>query len=33
MSGAMKLQQLRILCEVIDNGFNVSKAAHALHTS
>jgi LysR family transcriptional regulator, cys regulon transcriptional activator len=29
----VKLQQMRCLCEVIDRGFNVSKAAAALHTS
>jgi LysR family cys regulon transcriptional activator len=29
----VKLQQLRIFCEVVDNGFNVSRAALALHTS
>jgi LysR family cys regulon transcriptional activator len=29
----MRLQQIRLLCEIIDHGFNVSKAATALHTS
>lgn len=29
----MKLQQLRCLCEVVDSGFSVSRAALALHTS
>lgn len=29
----MKLQQVRLLCEIVDQGFNVSKAASALHTS
>src|SRR5689334_15614954 len=29
----MKLQQLRSFREVVDGGFNVSKAAAALHTS
>lgn len=33
MSENMKLQQLRVLCDVVDNGFNVSKAALAVHTS
>ena len=29
----MKLQQLRYLCEIVDRGLNVSRAAAALHTS
>jgi LysR family cys regulon transcriptional activator len=29
----MKLQQLRSLCEIVDQGFNVSRAASALNTS
>lgn len=29
----MKLQQLRYLCEIVDRGLNVSRAASALHTS
>lgn len=29
----MKLQQLRYLCEIVDQGLNVSKAASALHTA
>ena len=29
----MKLQLFRVFCEVVDQGFNVSKAAAALHTS
>ncbi len=29
----MKLQQLRYLCEVANQGLNLSKAAEALHTS
>ena len=29
----MKLQQLRYLCEIVDSGLNVSRAAAALHTS
>lgn len=29
----MKLLQLRYFCEIVDQGFNVSSAAHALHTS
>jgi LysR family cys regulon transcriptional activator len=29
----VKLQQIRLLCEIVDHGFNVSKAATALHTS
>lgn len=29
----MKLQQLRLLCEVVDQGFSISRAADALHTS
>jgi LysR family cys regulon transcriptional activator len=29
----MKLQQLRYLCEIVNHGFNVSRAATALHTS
>lgn len=29
----MKLQQLRSLCEIVDQGLNVSRAALALHTS
>ena len=29
----MKLQQIRFFLEVVDSGFNVSKAASALHTS
>lgn len=29
----VKLQQLRVFCEVVAQGFNVSKAASALHTS
>lgn len=29
----MKLHQLRFVCEVVDRGFNVSRAATALHTS
>lgn len=29
----MKLQQLRFFCEVIDRGFNISRASETLHTS
>jgi len=29
----MKLQQMRYLCEIVDQGLNVSKAAAALHTA
>ena len=29
----MRLEQLRFLCEIVDRGFNVSRAAEALHTS
>lgn len=29
----MKLQQLRYVCEIVDHGLNVSRAAAALHTS
>ncbi|MBC7780851.1 MAG: LysR family transcriptional regulator [Proteobacteria bacterium] len=29
----MKLHQLRFFCEIVDQGMNVSSAAHALHTS
>jgi LysR family cys regulon transcriptional activator len=29
----MKLQQLRCIHEVVRNGFSISKAAEALHTS
>ena len=29
----MKLQQLRYLCEVANQGLNLSKAAETLHTS
>lgn len=29
----MRLEQLRFLCEIVDRGFNVSRAADALHTS
>ncbi|HEX2827499.1 MAG TPA: LysR substrate-binding domain-containing protein [Burkholderiales bacterium] len=29
----MKLQQLRYVCEIVDRGMNVSRAAAALHTS
>jgi LysR family transcriptional regulator, cys regulon transcriptional activator len=29
----LKLQQLRYLCEIVDRGLNVSRAAAALHTS
>ena len=29
----MKLQQLRYLCEVANQGLNLSKAAESLHTS
>ncbi|MDP2242264.1 MAG: LysR substrate-binding domain-containing protein [Burkholderiales bacterium] len=29
----MKLQQLRYLCEIVDRGLNVSRAAASLHTS
>ena len=29
----MKLQQLRCIFEVVQNDFNISKAANSLHTS
>lgn len=29
----MRLEQLRFLCEIVDRGFNVSRAAEAVHTS
>jgi LysR family cys regulon transcriptional activator len=29
----MRLEQLRFLCEIVDQGFNISRAAEALHTS
>ncbi|MBI0416079.1 MAG: LysR family transcriptional regulator, partial [Nitrosospira sp.] len=29
----MKLQQLRYLCEVVNQGLNLSEAAKSLHTS
>src|SRR6185437_11579491 len=29
----MRIEQLRFLCEVHDRGFNISKAAEALHIS
>jgi LysR family cys regulon transcriptional activator len=29
----MKIEQLRILCEVVDQGFSMSRAADALDTS
>ena len=29
----MKLQQLRCILEVVQNDFNISKAANSLHTS
>jgi LysR family cys regulon transcriptional activator len=29
----MNLKQIRYLCEIVDRGFNVSRAAEALHTS
>src|SRR5689334_6934186 len=30
---AMKLQQLRYLCQIVDSGFNVTEAAKTLHTA
>lgn len=33
MMSAMKLNQLKLFCQVVDDGLNISSAARALHTS